>query len=237
MNGVSPVRSGAGAPSRPDRDEESVERGPVVRQAVRSDADWFLAGLSPALLAGIRRRIAWTARAKGARLRADAIDDLVQELLLRLWVRGFRGEVASFPAYALRAAGNLTIETLCRRRARKRQAPTARDDESAALLAPWPSTPEQIAIDRDALRQALADCRHLLSARDYRIFTLFYVAGFTGREVAARVGLKPSSVDSVLHRLRRWLGENDLVVRPRASRRFENDCGGKSSRESREDRR
>jgi DNA-directed RNA polymerase specialized sigma24 family protein len=73
-------------------------------------------------------------------------------------------------------------------------------------------------IARGELRQQLAACRRLPSARQYRIFTHVYVAGYTSREVGERIGLETSSVDSVLHRLRRSLGESGVVVRPRAAR-------------------
>ena len=187
-------------------------------RGVGEDSAWLVAGLNPDLLAGIRRRIRWTAAVRGVRLQDDAIDDLAQDLLLRLWERGVPREVEDFPAYVLRATSNLTIDTVRRGRAKKREAPASAGAESAVLQALWPATPEQTVIGRDALRQKLAECRHLLSARQYRIFALTYLAGFTNREVGAREGLRPGCVDSILFRLRRALGGNGVVIRCRASR-------------------
>jgi RNA polymerase sigma factor (sigma-70 family) len=190
----------------------------MERRAVREDADQFVAALSPDLLAGIRRRIGWTARRQGIRLQDDAIDDLVQELLLQLWQRGASSAVGDFPAYALSSAIHLTIDFLRRRHARKRQAPATTNGEGAPLLPAWPATLEQELLARDELRHRLAACRRRLSARQYRIFTLVYVAGYTSREVGERIGLETSSVDSVIVRLRRSLGDSGVVVRSRTAR-------------------
>ena len=190
----------------------------VEGRGVGEDPAWLFSGLSADLLTSIRRRIRWTAAVRGVRLQDDAVDDLTQDLLLRLWERGVPGEIEDFTAYVLRAAANLTIDTVRRGRAKKREAPSSTTDESAASVSTWPATPEQTAIGRDALRQKLADCRRLLSARQYRIFTLSYIAGFTNREVGAREGMRPDSVDATLFRLRRALGRCGVVLRPRAAR-------------------
>lgn len=187
-------------------------------RGVGSDADCFMTSLSPDLLASIRRLIRWTAAVRGVRLQDDAIDDLAQDLLLRLWERGVPREVEDFPAYVLRAASNLTIDAVRRGRAKKRESPASTNGESAVLGPCWPATAEQTAIGRDTLHQRLAECRRLLSARQYRIFALTYIAGFTNREVAAKVGLRPGNVDSILFRLRRALGGNGVVIRCRGSR-------------------
>jgi RNA polymerase sigma factor (sigma-70 family) len=185
---------------------------------VDADPEWFVASLSPDLLTSIRRLIRWTAAVRGIRLQDHAIDDLAQDLLLRLWERGVPREVEDFSAYVLRAASNVTIDAVRRSRAKKREAPASTNGESAVLLAPWPATPEQTVIGRDTLRQKLAECRRLLSARQYRIFALTYLAGFTKHEVGARVGLRPGTVDAALFRLRRTLGGRGVVIRLRASR-------------------
>ena len=190
----------------------------VEGKGVGSDPDHFTNSLSPDLHASIRRLIRWTAAVRGVRLQDDAIDDLAQDLLLRLWERGVPREVEDFPAYVLRAASNLTIDAVRRGRAKKREAPGSTDGEGAVLMAPWPATPEQTAIGRDSLHHKLAECRRLLSARQYRIFALTYLAGFTNREVGAREGLRPGNVDSILFRLRRALGGTGVVIRCRASR-------------------
>ncbi len=190
----------------------------VEGRGVGSDPDHFTNSLSPDLLASIRRLIRWTAAIRGIRLQHDAVDDLTQDLLLRLWERGVPREVEDFPAYVLRAAGNLTIDAVRRGRAKKREAPTSTEGESAVLVPSWPATPEQKLIGRDTLHHRLAECRRLLSARQYRIFALTYLAGFTNREVGAREGLRPGSVDATLFRLRRALGRCGVVLRPRATR-------------------
>ncbi len=190
----------------------------VEGKGVGSDPDLFTTSLSPDLHASIRRLIRWTAAVRGVRLQDDAIDDLAQDLLLRLWERGVPEEVEDFPAYVLRAASNLTIDAVRRGRAKKREAPASTNGESAGLVAAWPPTPEQTLMGRDTLHHKLAECRRELSTRQYRIFVLTYLAGFTNREVGARVGLRPGSVDSILFRLRRALGRCGVVLRPRAAR-------------------
>lgn len=69
----------------------------VEGKGVYSDPDLFTTSLSPDLHASIRRRIRWTAASRGVRLQEDAIDDLAQDLLLRLWERGVSREVEDFP--------------------------------------------------------------------------------------------------------------------------------------------
>jgi RNA polymerase sigma factor (sigma-70 family) len=187
-------------------------------RGVGSDPDHFTTSLSLDLHASIRRKIRWTAAARGVRLQDDAIDDLAQDLLLRLWERGVPREVEDFRAYALRAASNLTIDAVRRGRAKKREVPASLDSESAVLVSTWPATPEQTVIGRDSLHHRLAECRRQLSTRRYRIFALTYLAGFTNREIGAREGLRPGTVDSILFRLRRALGGNGVVIRCRASR-------------------
>jgi len=195
-----------------------MARPPNNRPAPSLDPEVWTRELSPELLAGIRCKIWWVAHNRGVRLQDDAIDDLVQDLLLRLWQRGTSSAVGDLRAYVLCCAANLTIDSLRRRGAKKREAPDTTNGDGSVLLPPWPPTPEQTVIGRDELRHQLAHCRRLLSARQYRIFTLIYVAGYTSREVGERIGLHTSSVDSVLHRLRRSLGEKDVVIRPRACR-------------------
>ena len=195
-----------------------MTRGLVEGRGVGDDPAWLVSGLSPDLLARVRCRIRWTATVRGVRLQDDAIDDLAQDLLVRLWERGVPREVEDLPAYVLRAANNLTIDAVRRGRAKKREVPASTEGEKGALVAAWPHTPEQTAIGRDDLHHRLAECRRLLSARQYRIFALTYLAGFTNREVGAREGLRPGTVDSILFRLRRALGGNRVVIRCRASR-------------------
>ena len=194
-----------------------MTRGLVEGGGVDADAERFVADLGPDLLASVRRRIRWTAAVRGVRLQDDAIDDLAQDLLLRLWERGAPREVEDFQAYVLRAASNLTIDTVRRGRAKKREAPASLDAESSVLLSTWPATPEQAVIGRDSLHHKLAECRRLLSARQYQIFALTYLAGFTNREVGAREGLRPGCVDSILFRLRRALRGRGVVIRGRPS--------------------
>jgi RNA polymerase sigma factor (sigma-70 family) len=122
------------------------------------------------------------------------------------------------PAYVLTSAINLTRDSLRRRGAAKRSAPGATTGDGA-MLSPWAPTPEREAIGREELRHHLAECRRLLSDRQYRIFRLVYLGGYTSREVAERVGLRTSSVDSALHRMRRAVGGRVVPIRQQAARR------------------
>jgi len=191
-----------------------MARPPIKRPPPSLDPAVWASELSAGLLARIRSRIWWTARNRGVGLQDDAIDDLTQELLLQLWERGVTSAVGDFPAYVISSAGNLTLDWLRRRRAKKREAPDSANGDGAMLLAPWVPTPEQTAIGRDELRHQLAECRRLLSARDYRIFALVCLAGLSRREVGKLTGLAHGSVDSILFRLRRSLRKQEVVLRP-----------------------
>jgi len=194
-----------------------MARPPIKRPAPSLDPAAWAKELSPELLARIRSRIWWVAHNRGVGLQDDAIDDLVQDLLLLLWQRGVTSAVGNFPAYVISSAGNLTLDFLRRRRARKREGPDSANGDGAMLLPAWVPTPEQTAIGRDELRHQLAECRRLLSPRDYRIFALVCLAGFSRREVGKLTGLAPGSVDSILFRLRRSLREREVALRPGAA--------------------
>jgi DNA-directed RNA polymerase specialized sigma24 family protein len=107
-------------------------------------------------LAAIRRSIKLTAARFHQWLSLECIEDLMQEVLLRLWRSGAEGRLHDCPAYVRRVAENATIDTLRSEGAKKRRVPTAMlfDPRSS----PWrpPHTPEEILIAREEAQRVLA---------------------------------------------------------------------------------
>jgi RNA polymerase sigma-70 factor, ECF subfamily len=134
----------------------------------------------------------------------DEADDLTQETFLSLLRAKFtyRGH-AETAAWLRRAARNLFISSL-RKRGRAILTPNLDEVESH-----WQAFEEECAADdRVAL---LRECLSQLDARDRLALELRYTRELSREEMAARLKLEPSSVRTLLHRLRRAL--RDCVQR------------------------
>jgi DNA-directed RNA polymerase specialized sigma24 family protein len=111
---------------------------------------------TPVQLAAIRRTIMRTATRFHHWLPLECIEDLMQEVLLRLWKSGTEDRIRDCPAYVRRVAENTTIDTLRSQGAKKRRIPTALlfDPRSS----PWrpPHTPEEILMAREEAQRVLA---------------------------------------------------------------------------------
>lgn len=122
--------------------------------------------------------------------RREDIDDLVQELLSRLWSSDSQCTIANPDGYIFQAAANLLKE-------RYRKAGTR--DRAIAQFPIFQSsseeiTPERILQGKDELRlleQALAE----LPPRTRTVFLLHRFEGFKYREIAERIGVSVSAVE------------------------------------------
>lgn len=116
---------------------------------------------TPSQLGAIRRSIKRTAVRFGQWLSPDCVDDLVQDVLLRLWKSGAESRLRDCPAYVRRVAENTTIDTLRSQGAKKRRIPAAMLFDPR--ISPWrpPHTPEEILIAREEAQHVLATNRYL----------------------------------------------------------------------------
>lgn len=115
---------------------------------------------TPGQLAVIQRAIAKTAWSFGHRLSAECVEDLVQEVFLRLWKSRAEAKLACVP-FVRRVAANVTIDSLRQRGAKKRR--VRRTLSLEAEMARWHShrTPEEVLIEREEAHQLLETDRVL----------------------------------------------------------------------------
>lgn len=187
----------------------------------------------------LRARLGRTLLRGGWRPLPERIDELVQEVYCRLLAAGgrrlggFRGDTrAQLEAYLGRIAERIAIDELRAMRAAKRD---GRRLAQLGLLEPEAlertvdpeGTPLDQLLTEERWRQFSSACRRLAARRtgrrDAHIARLAILEGWTSREIARILGgrLRPSSIDSVLHRLKRRLAAEgvDLPRRGRAPRR------------------
>lgn len=115
---------------------------------------------TPGQLVVIERSITKTARSFGHRLSPECVEDLVQEVFLRLWKSRAEGKLACVP-FVRRVAANVTIDSLRQRGAKKRR--VRRTLSLQAEMARWRSsrTPEEILIEREEAQKVLETNRPL----------------------------------------------------------------------------
>jgi RNA polymerase sigma factor (sigma-70 family) len=184
----------------------------------------------PRLLAAITRTL-WRSH---QRRDADLVDELLQETWCRLLagerriLKAFTGDTEGAACvYLMRVAESVTLDGLRRGAAIKRGSEfclvRGHTAESLAnrILDPTAS-PEARAVRRDLWKRFWQRCQHLSGSRDVdrdlEILDLALFQGWTSREIAKSKGLRASTVDTVIHRLRRRLGRHglNLPARPRA---------------------
>jgi RNA polymerase sigma factor (sigma-70 family) len=179
--------------------EELVRRyGSRVRVRVRRALDRYCAQASP-----------------------DAVEELAQEVYCRLLehhgaaLRHCRAaNERQFLAYLYRVADSAVVDRLRQARAAKRGAArlvSLSGQGSHELAERWADpgvSPEEAAVARDGYRRLMSRLRRLeggsLGRRNLGILRLAAVDGWTSREIAGMLPerLAPSSVDSVLHRVK-----------------------------------
>ncbi len=210
--------------------QDQPSLGLVNRCAVERDAElWreFVDRYGHRLAAGVRRAL----RRCGARVGREERQDLLQEVYLRLLDKQGhrlrrcqgRGDRA-VGAYLSKIAESAVFDHLRAEAAAKRGrgclvegAGDGDEDPFEGAVGPGPS-PEEMLLSRERRRLFLGHCRNALSARhtrrDLRVLFLAFFEGWTSREISQRLGggLTPSSVDSLLHRLKRRLARVGLQV-------------------------
>ena len=159
----------------------------------------------------------------GCAARTDEVQELVQEVYCRLLERS-DSRVSGRPegqlwSYLQRIAYSVVVDHLRARHARKRGGWPPRAEVARALddrrgLDEHPAdaaSPEQRALVRDEVRAVRRRVRQAfpghLGERNLRVLELAAVEGLTAVEIAERLRgeLTPSSVHTVLHRVRRLL--------------------------------
>jgi len=198
----------------------------------RDEDTWneFLQRFKPAILGGVRRALNRSNRA------AHTIDpeDLVQEVFCRLLDGGgLRLRRCQGPndrvvaAYLGKIAESVVHDHLRSRQAEKRGSRlqvVAGEESTLSLVDRVPDpgpTPEENALFNELRRRFQHTCRHAAGARtgsrDVEILHLALFESYTSREIAARLGgsLRPSSIDSRVHRMRLRLKQSGFHLQHR----------------------
>lgn len=136
-------------------------------------------------LAGIRRGLV-----------TDDVDDLLQEIRLRLWRASARGEnLAALPAsYLYRTASSAAVDMLRRRRALREEALTPAHDREG----PVTQDPAALAAGRE-LGAAVAAALETL-APNRRPVVRMYLAGYTREEIGTLLGWTDAKTRNLLYR-------------------------------------
>jgi len=165
----------------------------------------------------LARAVACAMTRFGLRPEPDQVEELVQEVYCRLLARP-AAAVADRPkgqlwAYLHRIARSVVIDEMRSRRAGKRGGGRCSEQETDVLLeqpAPGPSPEERLLAGertellRRRVRQLYPGAQ---GERNLRVLELAALEGMTSDEISRRLGgeLSPSSVHTVLHRMRRYL--------------------------------
>ena len=171
-----------------------------------------------------------------ARVSEDEHQDLLQETYCRLLERqgrrlmSCRGEVESaISTYLSRVAENVVMDFLRGRNAAKRGGGVVVElrrnqlPDLADRVRDPRRTPEERLLQRERRARFLASCNELVGKRspqrDLHVLYLAFFEGFSSREICGRVGqgLKPGTVDSLVHRLRKRLVASGVEVPRRGS--------------------
>jgi RNA polymerase sigma factor (sigma-70 family) len=188
----------------------------------------------------LRVRLGRTLRRAGWQARPDRVDDLLQEVFCRLLAAGrrrpdaFRGTSAQqLDAYLGRIAERVAVDELRSVYALKRDSRRlGREGLSSHRSIERAVDPAGTPLDRLLLRERrrlfVARCGRLAGPRSRRhaahVARLALIEGWSSREIVRALGgrLAASSVDSLVHRLRRRLAAAEglhVPPRPRPPRR------------------
>ncbi len=127
---------------------------------------------------------------KRAHQRAD-VDDLVQEVLLRVAVRGDGSSIEQPEAYLMRSASNVWRDHL---RKKKTHAEAAHDAYDESDVTPIDDGPASLASADESLARLIAILGEL-TPRTRQIFVLRRVEGMRQKAVAKRLGISVSAVE------------------------------------------
>ncbi|MBP7149427.1 MAG: sigma-70 family RNA polymerase sigma factor [Acidobacteria bacterium] len=165
-------------------------------------------------------RIAW-------RIVGDAEDarDVAQQSCLRLWETLGRFRIGEdLDGWIYRMTVNLAIDALRRRQARPEEPWPAAPAEPVPAAGPGP---EELLRARE-LDAALQEVTHDLPPRQKAVFVLARIEGLSGAEIAAMLGLAPSTVRNHLFQARAVVGRRLAEKFPGL---FSEGAGGKGEAE------
>lgn len=184
------------------------------------------------LRSGVRR----TLLRFDARISEDEHQDLIQETYFRLLegegrrLRQCRGEAeGAIAIYLGKVAESVVLDYLRGRSAAKRgggllvELPRHTSSEIVERVHDTRTSPEERLLVRERRARFLASCRKLVGKdtqkRDLQILYLALFEGWSSREICNRVGpgIKPTTVDSLIHRLRKRLADHGVEVPRRRS--------------------
>ncbi len=190
----------------------------------------FLERFEPALRRGISRAL----RAAGVRYAyRQRLEDCLQDCYCKILKNDRRvlgccretDDRALF-AFFLTLGERVARDALRRERAEKRGLDrlVPLDDRLAErTAADCRSTPERRALVRDDRRLLVARLRSAAAGRqqerNLRVLVMVFVGGLTSREISKRFGgaLTPTSIDSLVYRVRRRLLEDGVELGPRSA--------------------
>jgi RNA polymerase sigma-70 factor (ECF subfamily) len=191
-----PDAQGEGVPTPPEADAPAIERTLALR-AQAGDVDAFATLVerrAPGVVAFLRRML------------GDAEDarDVSQLTFLRVWENFGRYDPTwAFSTWLFRIAGNLAIDALRARRTRQRT-----EAESFRLVKGARSISESdgpAVLHRDEVRRVFERCASVLSETQRLVFVLREFEEKDGREIAAILECRESTVRNHLFQARRLL--------------------------------
>lgn len=136
--------------------------------------------------------------------RAEDVEDLVQEVYLRL-IRLASSERIRFPkAYVFRVAFNVLYEFKHRRRASRVDFDSAAAERAAEVMADEATTPDE-RYEQDRQRSQIEQLLGKLPAMQQAVLIMTTREGMSYQEVAQRLGISPSTARVHLYRATSWL--------------------------------
>ena len=208
--------SGATDPGPPDpAAPESCLRQPP-------NWEWLVRRYRRPLRAVARRLL----RIHGLPAGAEDIHELLQDLWCRIFERAGDARLEESNgalSYLLRTLRNLAIDRLRSARAQKRGGLRRRVGLGALSSLPAPgASPEERLLSGEERRRILGRCRQLTGSsrwrRDLAVLERALLDGWSSRQISRALdgALAPSSVDSLVHRLRRRFAAEGIEL-PRRS--------------------
>lgn len=216
--------------------EREQEELAIVKECAEGDAESAWCRFVETYDRQIRGNIVQTLLRLDRRAYKDTVDELVQDVYCRLLdrnrraLRSCRAQTdSSFRGYLACLCTNLVVDHLRSRSAQKRggwqtswvsRVDFQRDSVAERLesVADQAAGPEARLLMAESRRYFLRSCSSLLNSksrqRDLEIVRLAFVEGWTSREISERFEgrLKPGSIDSLIHRQRRKLREQGVIL-------------------------